>query len=270
MLTLNPAFPIMLLALGGIIFAVIAAVAQAQLVPIIPETGFYPFYFGQSGSYAYQTFQLTNPTFEPVVIQVTDCYCSGDAFIVLVNGQLYSTVSNGCQPGDASCQAYSADVATCYQNQQIAWCQDSAPVLGPGTYNISILVTNSPYYSGKAFIGVFNVCNSECGAKRKSKVNLDVLKEKFRTNLMKSENQPQMTDGQRQMVLEMVKASSAKAAPVEKAVAADCINVGCQCGQLCCVLNDYPCAFNVYDWEEQLGRGIGNNFDITSSSSNSN
>lgn len=109
---------------------------------------FYPFQYGAAGTFANVNFLVgvTNP---PVFIGLTDCFCSGDNFILANFGDLTftSSINTSCDY-TANCNTWSTDLQTCYDSS--AFCKQSYQ-LTAGFYNFTVFIINSPYGFGTGY-----------------------------------------------------------------------------------------------------------------------
>jgi len=121
---------------------------------IIPDTGFYSFYFDEPRTHVFQNFVFSSSF--STFLNVTDCYCSGDSFIAFDNGVLVGAVNQNCVQGDSTCATYGGVIGDCLGIT--GFCTNAPILLPPGNHNITLIVTNGPYRFGKAFLGLYQAC----------------------------------------------------------------------------------------------------------------
>jgi hypothetical protein len=119
-----------------------------EYIRLNPGADFHPFYFGlgNSGFFSRQTFLLEVPLGGVQVI-VTDCYCSGDSFRVFANGNFLMDVQGGQM--SSSCKFYEREPLTCSFSDKFS---KNSVVMAPGTFNITIMIKESPFGGGAGFI----------------------------------------------------------------------------------------------------------------------
>ena len=131
---------------------------KRDVIALQPDVGFYAFNYGRVGTLAYQSFTRRNEQLE--LLEVNDCYCGGDAFVVYDHGQILNFVDNYCSPGSSDCSQYSRNAYYCYS--YYGWCYGYM-WLSPGSHNITIGTLNSPYFGGTGFIRLSKVCEKDGG-----------------------------------------------------------------------------------------------------------
>lgn len=122
------------------------------------DAGFYPFNFGvgNAGLNAFSSFFFTTPVSFRVIL--TDCFCTGDSFMLLNNGVQVALFNEDCLINDNQCSFYSTNPRECLSG---AWCGGYYDFFGPPSFfNFTIRVLTSPYQAGSGYIGVQQICGT--------------------------------------------------------------------------------------------------------------
>lgn len=124
-------------------------------MPVKIDAGWYSFAYGNTGTLAYRSFGISNS--QVVQFEITSCFCPGNFFSVYDNGQpIIITSINPLAPPTTGCDPNTTDPNDCAANND-AFSQGLALLL-PGTHNVTIVVRESPYHGGTAFVRVDTVC----------------------------------------------------------------------------------------------------------------
>lgn len=124
-------------------------------VEIKNDVGFYQFAFGNSVTFAFASFHYYSDNYTQV--QIIDGYCPGDSFAAYDNDIPYFSTPN-CGPPvpTGTCPNYCTDPETCLTNG-INSCRGTG-YFAPGYHNITILLLQSPFTGGAAFIRLQTMC----------------------------------------------------------------------------------------------------------------
>jgi len=121
--------------------------AMEGVMPIV-NGGWYPFWFGESGTWAFQSFILSaSGSFG---VGVTDAFCGGDSFALYDNGYFVGLVDTSCIPNDHTCPQYTTDPDTAFASGST--CCTGLFDLSAGFHNFTLLVVASPFGYGQGFI----------------------------------------------------------------------------------------------------------------------
>lgn len=125
-----------------------------QNVPAHADMGFYAFSFGDSKTYAYQSFALKLK--KTAFISITDCFCPGDTFQLFDNGVPLIVTQNPQGPVPECVDPYYMENAwNCFTGP---YHSKSSSILNPGHHNITIAVINSASQGGTGFIRIDTSC----------------------------------------------------------------------------------------------------------------
>lgn len=124
---------------------------------LVPDIGIYEFDFGKTGTWAYQSFLIDTPLV--TLLEIWDCFCTGDDFIVYINGQRKVEVWGD---GDKECQDWSNDPVYCWSQGNALWGYGFTYLTG-GRFNVTVGVRNSPYGKGTGYLSLTSVCQEGQG-----------------------------------------------------------------------------------------------------------
>lgn len=128
--------------------------AQSNL-PVSIDAGWYSFPYGSTGTIAYRSFAVSNS--QVVQLELQSCFCPGNYFSVYDNGQpIIMSKVDTTNPDPLTCTPNILDPNTCAEDR--IHFSYGLGLLLPGSHNITIVVRESPYRGGTAFIRVDTVC----------------------------------------------------------------------------------------------------------------
>ncbi len=136
--------------------------AQATL-PVRIDAGWYSFAYGRPGTLAYRTFGINNG--QVVQLEVIGCFCPGNFFSVFDNGQpiIVTRADEPVKIANTPYDAVDCDPNTTNPNECALDRQHfgyGIALLLPGSHNISIVVSETPYLGGTAFLRVDTICTT--------------------------------------------------------------------------------------------------------------
>lgn len=135
------------------------SVNMAASMPVRVDAGWYSFAYGKPGTVAYRNFMVKNG--QVVQLEVVGCFCPYNYFSVFDNGQpIIVTAVNGTltPEEDYLCEPNVTDPNICAANRTIFGY--GIGLLLPGTHNITVMVRDTPYLGGTAFLRVDTICTS--------------------------------------------------------------------------------------------------------------
>lgn len=135
------------------------SVNMAANMPVRIDAGWYSFAYGKPGTVAYRSFMIRNG--QVVQLEVIGCFCPYNYFSVFDNGQpIIVTAVNGTLPvpDPAVCDPTASDPNLCAADRNTF--SYGLGLLLPGTHNITVVVRDTPYLGGTAFLRVDTICTS--------------------------------------------------------------------------------------------------------------
>lgn len=135
------------------------SVNMAASMPVRVDAGWYSFAYGKPGTVAYRSFMVKNG--QVVQLEVIGCFCPYNYFSVFDNGQpIIVTAVNGTltPEEDYVCDPNVTDPNLCAADRNTF--SFGIGLLLPGTHNITVVVRDTPYLGGTAFLRADTVCTS--------------------------------------------------------------------------------------------------------------
>lgn len=136
------------------------SVNAAATMPVRIDAGWYSFPYSAPGTIAYRTFGINND--QVVQLEVIGCFCPGNFFAIYDNGVPIMVTdtepSTAEQPLEYTCIPNLTNPNDCAADR-VNFAFDMGLLL-PGQHNITIVVKNSPYLGGTAFLRVDTICTT--------------------------------------------------------------------------------------------------------------